>query len=195
MNAPAVFGFAGWSGSGKTTLLTRVVPILAAMGVGVSTVKHAHKGFDMDRPGKDSYAHREAGAQEVLVASPERWALLHERRGAPEPTLDELLARLAPVDLVLVEGFKRNGFPKVEVWRRATGKPLIAAADPTIVAVAAEPDAPPPDCPVPLLDLDDPAAVARLIVDRALPGFGVARPSARPPGRPPGGRRRPEAAT
>lgn len=162
----AVFGLTGWSGSGKTTLMAKLIPELRALGLTVSTIKHAHKGFDIDRPGKDSYIHREAGAAEVLVASPQRWALLHETRDAVEPTLEDLLARLAPVDLVLVEGFKRDRHPKIEVWRQAVGKPLIARDDPSIVAVAGEPNAPPADCPVPLIDLNDAAAVARLIVER-----------------------------
>lgn len=160
----AVFGLTGWSGSGKTTLVAKVIPELRGLGLAVSTIKHAHKGFDIDRPGKDSHIHREAGASEVLVASPQRWALLREMRDAAEPTLEELLARLAPVDLVLVEGFKRDRHPKIEVWRQAVGKPLIACDDSSIVAVAGEPDAPPPNCPVPLIDLNNAAAVARLIV-------------------------------
>jgi molybdopterin-guanine dinucleotide biosynthesis adapter protein len=165
--APAVFGLTGWSGSGKTTLMAGLIPALRAMGLSVSTIKHAHKGFDIDRPGKDSFIHREAGAAEVLIASPQRWALLHEVRDAGEPTLEMLLAQLAPVDLVLVEGFKRDRHPKIEVWRAATGKPLIARDDDSIVAVATELDAPPPDCPVPLIDLNDADAVARLIAARS----------------------------
>lgn len=164
--APAVFGLTGWSGSGKTTLMAGLIPALRAMGISVSTIKHAHKGFDIDRPGKDSFIHREAGAAEVLIASPQRWALLHEVRDAGEPTLEALLAQLAPVDLVLVEGFKRDRHPKIEVWRAAVGKPLIARDDDSIVAVATEPGDPPPDCPVPLIDLNDAAAVARLIAGR-----------------------------
>lgn len=160
----AVFGLTGWSGSGKTTLMAKLIPELRALGLTVSTIKHAHKGFDIDRPGKDSYIHREAGAAEVLVASPQRWALLHETRDAEEPALEDLLVRLAPVDLVLVEGFKRDRHPKIEVWRQAVGKPLIARDDPSIVAVAGEPGAPPAGCPVPLIDLNDAVAAARLIV-------------------------------
>jgi molybdopterin-guanine dinucleotide biosynthesis adapter protein len=163
---PAVFGLTGWSGSGKTTLMAGLIPALRGMGLSVSTIKHAHKGFDIDRPGKDSFIHREAGAAEVLIASPQRWALLHEVRDAGEPTLEMLLAQLAPVDLVLVEGFKRDRHPKIEVWRAATGKPLIARDDDSIIAVATELDAPPPDCPVPLIDLNDAGAVARLIAGR-----------------------------
>ena len=112
-----VIGIVGWSGSGKTTLLTRLIPLLRAEGLTVSTVKHTHHGFDMDRPGKDTYRHREAGAREVLVAAGSRWALLHEVAG-PEPGLPDLLTRLEPVDLVLVEGFKTHPFPKLEVHRR-----------------------------------------------------------------------------
>src|ERR1700740_2575002 len=107
MHAPRIISFVGWSGSGKTTLITRLIPLLTGRGITVSTVKHAHHAFDIDKPGKDSYEHRSAGATEVLVASAARWALMHELRGAPEPDLNELLAKLAPVDLVIVEGFKR----------------------------------------------------------------------------------------
>ena len=119
-----VLGIVGWSGSGKTTLLTRLIPLLRARGLTVSTVKHTHHGFDMDRPGKDTYRHREAGAHEVLVASGTRWALLHEVVG-PEPGLPELLTHMHPVDLVLVEGYKGHPFPKLEVHRPALGKPPI----------------------------------------------------------------------
>lgn len=165
----AIFGLCGWSGSGKTTLLTRLIPCLTARGLRVSTIKHAHKGFDIDRPGKDSYQHRAAGAAEVLVASPQRWALLHENPpDAPEPELADLLTRLTPVDLVLVEGFKRDPHPKLEVWRAATGKPLLAPDDPHIVAVAS--DGPVPGCPVPVLDLNNAEAVAALVIDRFWPG-------------------------
>ena len=116
-----MLGIVGWSGSGKTTLLAAMLPLLRAWGLSVSTIKHAHHGFDMDRPGKDSYRHREAGAREVLVASSKRWALLHEVEG-PEPDLPFLLTRLDPVDLVLVEGFKSHPYPKLEVYRPGLGK-------------------------------------------------------------------------
>lgn len=162
-----VVGFAGWSGSGKTTLLRRLIPVLTGMGLRVSTVKHAHHGFDVDQPGKDSWEHRQAGAKEVLVASAARWALMHEHRGAPEPGLPELLARLSPVDLVLVEGFKREAHPKIEVYRAAVGKPLLHPRDPTIRAVAS--DAALPGCPVPLLDLDDVAGIAAAVRGAAVP--------------------------
>lgn len=152
-----VLGIAGWSGAGKTTLIAAVLPHLVAAGLRVSTVKHAHAGFDLDRPGKDSFRHREGGAGEVLLASGRRWALLHEVEG-PEPGLPELLSRLAPCDLVLVEGWKRDPYPKLEVHRPALGKPRLWPDVPGVVAVAS--DAPLPGCPRPVLPLDDPAAVA-----------------------------------
>lgn len=135
---PRVFGFAGWSGSGKTTLLERVIAELTGRGLRVALIKHAHHGFDVDRPGKDSFRHREAGATEVLVTSTTRWALLHELRGAPELTLTDALAHFGPCDLVLVEGFKREPIPKLEVWRAATAKPLLFPTDPNIVALATD---------------------------------------------------------
>lgn len=147
-----VVGLVGWSGAGKTTLIERMLAALRARGLSVSTVKHAHHGFDLDQPGKDTWRHREAGAQEVLVAGGARWALLHEVAG-PEPGLPDLLARLSPVDLVLVEGFKRHAYPKIEVHRPALGKPPIWPGDPGIVAVAA--DAPVQGCNRPLLALND----------------------------------------
>jgi molybdopterin-guanine dinucleotide biosynthesis protein B len=160
-----IFGIAGWSGSGKTTLLVRLLPELTRRGVRVSTVKHAHHAFDVDQPGKDSWEHRQAGATEVMVGSANRWALMHEHRGAPEATLEELLARMSPVDLVLVEGFKRHAHPKLEVHRPALGKPLLAPDDPHVVAVAS--DAPVPGLLVPLLDLGRPAAIADFILAQA----------------------------
>lgn len=151
-----VLGLVGWSGSGKTTLLTAMLPLLRAHGLSVSTVKHAHHGFDMDRPGKDSFRHRQAGAAEVMVVSGARWALLHEL-GAPEPPLPALLARLAPVDLVLVEGFKTHPYPKIEVHRPALGKPPIWPEQPDVVAVATDARL---ACDRVLLPLDDAARVA-----------------------------------
>jgi molybdopterin-guanine dinucleotide biosynthesis protein B len=151
-----VLGIVGWSGSGKTTLLTAVIPLLRGHGLTVSTVKHAHHGFDMDRPGKDTYRHREAGAHEVLVATTKRWALLHEVEG-PQPDLPSLLTHLAQVDLVLVEGFKTHQFPKLEVYRPALGKPPIWPDWPDVVAVAADTSI--PDCPRTVLALNDPASV------------------------------------
>lgn len=156
-----VLGLAGWSGSGKTTLLTTLLPLLAARGLSVSTVKHAHHDFDLDQPGKDSWRHRQAGAHEVLIAGSRRWALLHENPG-PEPTLDALLARMTPVDLVLVEGFKDYPHPKLEVHRPALGRPPLWPGRTDIVAVAT--DAPLPACPRPVLDLSDPACIAAWIV-------------------------------
>jgi molybdopterin-guanine dinucleotide biosynthesis protein B len=156
-----VLGIVGWSGSGKTTLLTALIPRLRVCGLTLSTVKHAHHGFDMDRPGKDTYRHRQAGAHEVLVATSKRWALLHEVDG-PEPALPALLARMAPVDLVLVEGFKTHEFPKLEVYRPALGKPPIWPDWPDVIAVAT--DAALPDCPRQVLALDDAAAIAHWIV-------------------------------
>ena len=161
-----VIGVVGWSGAGKTTLIARLIPVLVARGLRVSTVKHAHHGFDMDRPGKDSWLHREAGATEVLVGSATRWALLHELRDEPEPDLPALLTRLAPVDLVLVEGFKRGPHAKVEVHRTALGKPLLCGTEPGIVAVAADPVL---ATPKPCVQLDDVAAVARLVLELARP--------------------------
>lgn len=157
------FGLAGWSGSGKTTLTVKLIPALRRRGLSVSTIKHAHHAFDVDQPGKDSYEHRHAGAEEVLVSSAARWALMHEHRGAPEPGLEELLAKLAPVDLVLVEGFKREGLPKLEIWRRSVGKPLRAPEDPQVLAVAS--DGPVPETDRPVLPLDDVEAIADFIVE------------------------------
>ena len=152
-----LLGLAGWSGSGKTTLLERLLPLLLARGLSVSTIKHAHHGFDLDQPGKDSWRHRQAGAAEVLIASGARWALMHEVRGE-EPSLAELLGRLAPVDLVLVEGFKASPHPKIEVHRPALGKPPLWPGRADIVAVAA--DAPLAGCDRPVLALGEPAVIA-----------------------------------
>ena len=157
-----IFGLAGWSGSGKTTLLTGIIPELAARGLAVSTIKHAHHEFDIDRPGKDSWRHRQAGAREVVVASARRWALMRELRDAPEPSLDELVARMSPVDLLLVEGYKHHPHPKLEVHRPALGKPLLYPDDPWVVAIASDEAF---AAPVPLLPLGDPAAVAGFIAD------------------------------
>ena len=166
-----VFGLAGWSGSGKTTLLVRLIPALVARGLSVSTIKHAHHAFDVDRPGKDSHSHRLAGAREVMVSSANRFALMHELRGAPEPTVEELVARMSPVDLLLIEGFKHHAHDKLEVHRPALGKPLLAPDDPRVVAVAS--DVPLGGLPVPRLPLDDIEAIAGFIVDRC--GLGHAR--------------------
>ena len=161
-----VIGLAGWSGAGKTTLLRRLIPFLVRDGLRVSTLKHAHHSFDVDQPGKDSWEHRQAGATEVLVASASRWALMHELRGNPEPPLPELLTRLSPVDLVLVEGFKRGAHRKLEVHRAANGKAFLHPDDPAIVAVAT--DAPAP-VPLPRVHLDDIPGVAALVLAHAAP--------------------------
>jgi molybdopterin-guanine dinucleotide biosynthesis adapter protein len=158
-----IFGLAGWSGSGKTTLITALIPELVARGLTVSTVKHAHHGFDVDRPGKDSWRHREAGACEVMVASERRWALMHELRAAPEPSLDRLIAQMSPVDLILVEGFKRHPHPKIEICRPALGKPPLYPEDQFVVAVASDESL--PGLPLPWLPLSDPATVASFIID------------------------------
>lgn len=165
-----LFGLAGWSGSGKTTLMVRLIPALTARGVTVSTVKHAHHAFDVDTPGKDSYEHRRAGATEVLVSSANRWALMHEHRGAPEPTLGDLLRHMSPVDLVIVEGFKREGHRKVEIWRSVTGKPPLYPDDPNIVGIAT--DVALPDCPLPRFDIDDVEAIADFVLQETRPVNG-----------------------
>jgi molybdopterin-guanine dinucleotide biosynthesis adapter protein len=156
-----LIGLAGWSGSGKTTLLAKLIPILIARGHGVSTLKHAHHEFDVDQPGKDSHTHRMAGAHEVLVSSSRRWALMHELRGAAEPTLRELVAHLSPVDLVIVEGFKAEAHAKLEVHRAAVGKPLLFPNDPNIVALAS--DARPSSATLPFAHIDDVEAIADLV--------------------------------
>jgi molybdopterin-guanine dinucleotide biosynthesis protein B len=157
-----VIGLAGWSGSGKTTLLMRLLPELIRRGYRVSTMKHAHHEFDVDRPGKDSWRHRGAGATEVLVASANRWALMHELRGGAEPSAAELMKHMTPVDLLIIEGFKREKHDKIEIHRREAGKPLLYLDDPQIVAVLS--DEPLPGCPLPVIDLDDAAKVADFII-------------------------------
>jgi molybdopterin-guanine dinucleotide biosynthesis protein B len=163
-----IIGLAGWSGAGKTTLMVKLLPCLIGRGLAVSTLKHAHHRFDVDVPGKDSWAHRKAGARQVMVASGARWALMTELRTAREPTLPELVARMDPVDLLIVEGFKRDAHPKIEVHRAANGKPWMRPEMPGIVAVAS--DLPPP-YDLPWAHLDDVEAVADLILAKALP-FG-----------------------
>ncbi len=161
-----VIGFAGWSGAGKTTLIVKLIPELNRRGFRVSTVKHAHHNFDLDQPGKDSYEHRLAGAEEVLVASANRIALIRELRGAPEPSLADLLRLLKPVDLVLIEGFKRDPIPKIEILRAANGKPPLYPSDPRIVALIG--DAPEASC-LPHAPIDDIAAAADLALAHAEP--------------------------
>jgi molybdopterin-guanine dinucleotide biosynthesis adapter protein len=162
-----VIGLAGWSGSGKTTLLTKLIPCLVARGLKVSTLKHAHHGFDVDQPGKDSHSHRIAGATEVMIGSAVRFALVHELRGAAEPTLRDLLARMSPVDLVVVEGYKAAPIPKLEVHRAAVGKPLLHPDDDCIVAVAA--DGPLPEVELPVVSLDDIEAIADIVTVESVP--------------------------
>jgi molybdopterin-guanine dinucleotide biosynthesis protein B len=162
-----IVGLAGWSGSGKTTLITRLIPVLRRRGLKVATVKHAHHEFDLDRPGKDSWLHRQAGASEVAVISSRRWALIHELRDEAEPPLAEILARLSPVDLVIVEGFKRHAHPKLEVHRAALGKPFLYPEDDCIVAIAT--DRPLPHAPLPVVMLDDIEAIANVLQSEAQP--------------------------
>lgn len=156
-----IFGVVGWKNAGKTGLMERLVTEITGRGFTVSTVKHAHHSFDVDHPGKDSHRHRVAGASEVLLASRNRFALMHEMRGADELPLSELLKKLSPVDLVLVEGYKRDAHPKVEAHRAETGNPLIAPDDPTVRAVASDSAV---DVAVPVFDLDDTGAIADFIL-------------------------------
>ena len=158
-----IFGLAGWSGSGKTTLMTLLIPELVSRGITVSTLKHAHHSFDIDQPGKDSWQHRQAGAAEVMISSPNRWALMRELRGAPEASLDELVRRMSPVDLLLIEGFKRHPHPKIEVYRPSLGKPLLHPEDRFIVAVAS--DERRAGLELPWLPLTDVSAIATFILD------------------------------
>ena len=155
------FGFAGWSGSGKTTLIEKLITRIAGAGLRVSLIKHAHHTFDVDQPGKDSYRHRHAGAAEILVTSSRRWVLMHELRGAHEPSFEEQVKRISPCDLLLVEGFKFAPIPKLEVWRAATGEPLLHPNDPHIVAVASDSKV---QTKLPQLELNDDAAIAAFIV-------------------------------
>jgi len=160
-----IFGLTGWSGSGKTTLIRRLIPTLIGRGFSVSTIKHAHHGFDMDKPGKDSYVHREAGALEVMISSQNRWVLQHENRGSPELSMEELLQYMTPVDLVLVEGFKSYPHDKLEVFRAETGKPPMAPENPSIIAIATDT----PDTvrtALPMLDLNNAEMIADFVVAR-----------------------------
>jgi molybdopterin-guanine dinucleotide biosynthesis protein B len=162
-----IIGLAGWSGSGKTTLLAKIIPRLIARDLMVSTVKHAHHGFDVDQPGKDSHTHRMAGATEVLVASGRRWALMHELRGATEPTIYDLLQRMSPVDLVLIEGFKSALHARIEVFRKEVGKPPFHPENPHVVGIVS--DTPFPDAGRPVVDIDDVEAVVALVLAKAEP--------------------------
>lgn len=167
-----IIGLAGWSGSGKTTLIAKLIPRLIARGLRVSTLKHAHHGFDLDKPGKDSFMHRVAGATEVIISSAKRWAILHELRDEPEWNMADLVAKMSPVDLVLVEGFKRDSFPKLEIHRAENDKPLLHPDDPYIVAVAC--DTALPHAKVPVIDLNDIDAVADLLLAHAVRISGTA---------------------
>jgi molybdopterin-guanine dinucleotide biosynthesis protein B len=155
-----VIGLAGWSGAGKTTLLARVIPYFRQHGLRVSVIKHAHHSFDVDVPGKDSWVHRQAGAEEVLVSSANRWALMHELRGEPEPRLPELLKKLSPVDLVVVEGFKSEPHRKIEVYRKANGKAPLFPDDPAIAGIATDATV---ETTLPVAHLDDIPAVAAMM--------------------------------
>jgi molybdopterin-guanine dinucleotide biosynthesis protein B len=166
-----IFGFAGWSGSGKTTLIEQVIPRLVARGLRVALIKHAHHWFDVDRLGKDSYRHRQAGCTEVLITSGVRWALMHELRGDPELTMDEALARLSPCDLALVEGYKTAPIPKLEIWRADIGKPPLHPGDPHILAIATDsPERLPRGAAdrLPLLNLGDFDAIATFALAHAI---------------------------
>ena len=167
-----IIGLAGWSGSGKTTLVTAVIPVLVRRGLKVATVKHAHHELDIDQPGKDSWLHRQAGASEVAIVSSRRWAMVHELGDEPEPALGDVLEKLSPVDLVIVEGFKRHAHPKLEVYRAAVGKPLLHPDDDCIVAVAT--DAALPQASVPVLMLDDIGGIANVLQAEALPRDRIA---------------------
>jgi len=172
--AMRIIGLTGWSGSGKTTLVTKVIPVLVGRGLKIATVKHAHHDFDTDQPGKDSWLHRRAGASEVAVVSSRRWAVVHELRDEPEPPLSDVLAKLSPVDLVIVEGFKRHSHPKLEVYRAAVGKPLLHPDDDCIVAVAT--DAPLPQAQVPVVVLDDIESIANVLQAEAVPREQIGPP-------------------
>src|SRR4029078_6515849 len=175
-----IIGLAGWSGSGKTTLITKLIPRLIARGITASTPKHAHHDFDLAQPGKDSFFHRTAGATEVIISSAKRWAILHELREEPEWDLRGLVAKMSPVDLVLVEGFKRDAFPKLEIHRTANGKPLIHPEDPHIVAIAS--DIALLQAKVSVIDLNDPEHIAHPLLHTAV-SVGAARASAAARGR------------
>ena len=155
------FGFAGWSGSGKTTLIEKLMPLFAKRGLRVSLIKHAHHTFDVDHPGKDSYRHRQAGATQVLVTSSRRWVLMHELRGAQEPSFEEQIKHFSPCDLLIVEGYKFAPIPKLEVWRAETGEGLLHPNDPHIVAVASDVKL---DIRLPLLDLNSHETIANFIL-------------------------------
>lgn len=159
-----VLGFTGGSGAGKTTLLEKLIPELRNRNQRVAVIKHAHHGFDMDTPGKDSWRHRQAGAAEVLVSGGQRWALLHECGDQPEPGFQDHLKRLSPCDWVLIEGYKREDCPRIEVWRSNLQRPFVHSSDDRVIAVAA--DCALPDCLLPVLPLNDPVAIVDFIMER-----------------------------
>jgi molybdopterin-guanine dinucleotide biosynthesis protein B len=159
-----IFGLAGWSGSGKTTLIVSLIPELVGRGLSVSTMKHAHHDFDIDQPGKDSYEHRQAGASEVMISASKRWALMHEVRNEGEPCVDDLIAKLTPVDLLLVEGFKWHAHAKMEIHRPVLGKPLLQNDDPHIIAVASDQNI--ENLSVPVFDLNNIIGIADFIIKK-----------------------------
>jgi len=167
VNKARVLGIAGWSGAGKTTLLTKLIPLFVSRGLRVATLKHAHHAFDVDQPGKDSYEHRKAGASEVIISSARRWAQMHEIGDGAEATLPELLMKLSPCDLVLVEGFKSERHPKLEVFRESVGKAPLHPQDELIVAIAS--DKPISGIAIPCVDLNDIPAVADVVLAKAQP--------------------------
>jgi molybdopterin-guanine dinucleotide biosynthesis protein B len=172
-----IIGLAGWSGSGKTTLLAKLIPVLKARGLKVSTIKHAHHSFDLDKPGKDSYVHREAGASEVFISSARRWAQLHELGDEGELHLRDIVGRMSPADLVIVEGFKREAHPKIEIHRASVGKPLLQPGDDWIVAIAS--DTPLPQSDVPVLDLGGIEKIADVVLAESVPVNSLAEPPVR----------------
>ena len=158
-----VFGITGWSGSGKTTLMVKLLPEIIGRGFMVSTMKHSHHSFDLDRVGKDSFKHRQAGASEVLVASSVRWALMHELRGDAEPSMEELTKHMTAVDLLLIEGFKDHKYDKLEIYRESTGKPLRCTEDEDIVAVASDKFL--DGLHIPVIDLNETAVIVDFIIE------------------------------
>jgi molybdopterin-guanine dinucleotide biosynthesis protein B len=159
-----MFGFAGYSGAGKTTLIEQLIPRFTARGLKVSMIKHTHHNFDLDKSGKDSFRHREAGATEVMLVCDQRWVLMHELRGDPEPSFEAQIANLSPCDLLLVEGYKATPIPKLEVHRSANGKPYIWPDNASVAALATPPEDHPVDCTLPWLDLNDHDAIAAFIL-------------------------------
>lgn len=170
-----LIGFAGYSGSGKTTLIERLIPLLVRRGLRISVIKHAHHAFDIDKPGKDSFRHREAGASEVLVTSGNRWALMHELRGMNEPTLEQLVSRMSPCDLVLVEGFKRSAIPKIEVRRSDSNMPFLFPHQSSIVALATDVRGSVQNLRIPCLDMNNPSQIVDFVMARRWETWGDGR--------------------